>query len=125
MTQLVGRLLRQPQTRFVDERFQTLNECYVFCRHAQTREFLDAIKTGLENDGVNDLAKTFATATPTSAAAPSGNSLSATKISKPFAFSSPSSTGPKARTRGGWTTSKTSCSASREIRCAQTNSPTV
>lgn len=57
LTQLVGRILRQPQTRFVAERFQPLNECYVFCHHAQTREVIDAIKKGLEGDGLSDLAK--------------------------------------------------------------------
>lgn len=57
LTQLVGRILRQPQASFVAESFQPLNECYVFCHHAQTREVVDAIKSGLESDGLNDLAK--------------------------------------------------------------------
>ena len=57
LTQLVGRILRQPQATFVDEEFQALNECYVFCHHAETREVVASIKSGLESDGLNDLAK--------------------------------------------------------------------
>ncbi len=57
LTQLVGRILRQPQALFVEEHFQPLNECYVFCHHAETREVISSIKSGLESDGLHDLAK--------------------------------------------------------------------
>jgi type III restriction enzyme len=56
MTQLVGRILRQPDATKVDKKFDALNECYVFCHHATTKEIVEAIKTGLENDGMADLA---------------------------------------------------------------------
>lgn len=56
MTQLVGRILRQPDATKVDKKFDPLNECYVFCHHASTKEIVEAIKTGLENDGMADLA---------------------------------------------------------------------
>lgn len=56
MTQLVGRILRQPDATKVDKKFDSLNECYVFCHHATTKEIVQAIKTGLENDGMADLA---------------------------------------------------------------------
>lgn len=56
LTQLVGRILRQPDTVRVEEKFQTLNECYVFCHHATTKEVVDAIKSSLEGDGMADLA---------------------------------------------------------------------
>ena len=57
LTQLVGRILRQPQALFVEEHFQPLNECHVFCHHAETREVISSIKSGLESDGLHDLAK--------------------------------------------------------------------
>lgn len=56
MTQLMGRILRQPDTIRVDKTFNALNECYVYCHHATTTEVVEAIKTGLESDGMADLA---------------------------------------------------------------------
>ena len=54
MTQLVGRILRQPDTQKTG--FASLDECYVFCVHSRTRDVVDAIKNGLEQDGMGDLA---------------------------------------------------------------------
>jgi type III restriction enzyme len=56
MTQLVGRILRQPDATRVGTSLGALDECYVFCHHASTKEIVEAIKTGLENDGMGDLA---------------------------------------------------------------------
>jgi len=56
MTQMVGRILRQPNAIRVDMKFNALNECYVYCHHATTKEIVQAIKTGLESDGMADLA---------------------------------------------------------------------
>jgi type III restriction enzyme len=56
MTQLVGRILRQPDASRVGVPYGPLNECYIFCHHASTKEIVDAIKTGLEKDGMGDLA---------------------------------------------------------------------
>jgi len=56
LTQLVGRILRQPDAVFVPEVMAALNECYVFCHHAATKDVLDSIKTGLEKDGMADIA---------------------------------------------------------------------
>lgn len=56
MTQLVGRILRQPDATRVDKKYDGLNECFVFCHHSTTQEIVAAIKTGLENDGMADLA---------------------------------------------------------------------
>jgi len=53
ITQLVGRILRQPNTSRTP--IQSLNECYVFCFHSRTSEVVAAIKTGLEQDGMADL----------------------------------------------------------------------
>ena len=54
MTQLVGRILRQPDT--VKTGVAALDECYVICHHATTKEIIETIKTGLEQDGMADLA---------------------------------------------------------------------
>lgn len=54
MTQLVGRILRQPgaeRTGVAD-----LDQCYVITHHAQTADVISAIKTGLESEGLADLA---------------------------------------------------------------------
>src|SRR5690606_19975219 len=53
MTQLVGRILRQPhatRTGIAD-----LDECYVFTHRAETAAVVAAIKNGLEADGHGDL----------------------------------------------------------------------
>ena len=55
MTQLVGRILRQPHATKTD--VPTLDECYVFAHRADTAATVAAIKRGLENDGLGDLAR--------------------------------------------------------------------
>jgi type III restriction enzyme len=54
LTQLVGRILRQPET--IKTGIEPLDECYVICHHASTREVIAAVKAGLEQDGMADLA---------------------------------------------------------------------
>lgn len=53
MTQLVGRILRQPQA--LKTGVDALDECYVVTHHAKTGDVVAAIKTGLERDGLGDL----------------------------------------------------------------------
>lgn len=53
MTQLVGRILRQPYA--LKTGVPALDECYVVTHHAATRDVVAAIKTGLERDGLADL----------------------------------------------------------------------
>lgn len=53
LTQLVGRILRQPQARKTG--VPALDECYVFTHHADTARVVTAIKQGLEEDGLADL----------------------------------------------------------------------
>ncbi len=53
MTQLVGRILRQPDT--VKTGMAALDECYVICFHATTKEIIENIKAGLEQEGMADL----------------------------------------------------------------------
>ncbi len=54
MTQLVGRILRQPHAAKTG--VPGLDECYVVCHHANTGDVVAAIKNGLEQDGMAELA---------------------------------------------------------------------
>lgn len=54
MTQLIGRILRQPYAEKTG--VAALDECYVYCNHDATREVIEGIKKGLEADGMGDLA---------------------------------------------------------------------
>lgn len=53
MTQLVGRILRQPQA--IRTGVAELDESYVFTHRAETAAVVTAIKAGLSNDGMSDL----------------------------------------------------------------------
>jgi type III restriction enzyme len=53
MTQLIGRILRQPGA--LKTGVSALDECYVITHHADTAQVVDAIKNGLEADGLGDL----------------------------------------------------------------------
>jgi len=53
MTQLVGRILRQPHA--MKTGVETLDECHVITHHAGTADVVNAIKEGLEQDGLGDL----------------------------------------------------------------------
>lgn len=53
MTQLVGRILRQPGA--IKTGVESLDECHVITHHADTATVVSAIKDGLEQDGLGDL----------------------------------------------------------------------
>ncbi len=53
MTQLVGRILRQPGA--MKSGVEALDECHVITHHANTAEVVETIKNGLERDGLGDL----------------------------------------------------------------------
>lgn len=53
MTQLVGRILRQPGA--LKTGIAALDECHVITHHANTADVVGAIKAGLEKDGLGDL----------------------------------------------------------------------
>lgn len=67
MTQLVGRILRQPQAQKTG--VALLDESYVITHHADTADVVGAIKQGLEEDGMGDLVKEIRSGDPN---APSG-----------------------------------------------------
>ena len=54
ITQLVGRILRQPKAR--KTKVKELDESYVFCFRQKAKEFLDNVKEGFEEEGLGDLA---------------------------------------------------------------------
>ncbi len=54
MTQLVGRILRQPQVTKTGR--EALDACYVLCHDARTAVVVGAIKKSLEGEGMGDLA---------------------------------------------------------------------
>lgn len=58
MTQLVGRILRQPHALKTD--IDALDECYVITHHADTAAVVSSIKKGLEADGLGDMVLTVA-----------------------------------------------------------------
>ena len=53
MTQLVGRILRQPDAEKTG--VEALDECHIITHHANTANVVAAIKKGLERDGLGDL----------------------------------------------------------------------
>ena len=53
MTQLVGRILRQPHAAKTG--VDALDECHVITHHARTADVVAAVKNGLERDGLGDL----------------------------------------------------------------------
>src|SRR5690606_29570296 len=55
MTQMVGRVLRQPETRTTS--VQSLNECYVFCFDQDVQTAVDNVRKGLEQEGMTGLAE--------------------------------------------------------------------
>jgi len=56
MTQLVGRILRQPHVTKTGR--EALDACYVLCHDAKTADVVKSIKSSLEGEGMGDLAMT-------------------------------------------------------------------
>ena len=54
ITQLIGRILRQPFAR--KTKVQALDECYVFCFKQKAQGFISSIRAGLQNEGLGDIA---------------------------------------------------------------------
>lgn len=65
ITQLVGRILRQPYARKIriqdpsdlkQQALLALNECYVFCFKQKAQGLISSIRSGLQNEGLGDIA---------------------------------------------------------------------
>lgn len=54
ITQLVGRILRQPKAR--KTKVKELDESYIFCHRPKANEILGNIRTGFEDEGLGDIA---------------------------------------------------------------------
>lgn len=68
MTQLTGRILRQPHV--IKTGRAALDSCYVLCHDAGTGEVIKAIKHSLETEGMGDLAMSVTGGSETEAAKP-------------------------------------------------------
>ena len=53
LTQLIGRILRQPYTKTTD--IDSLNQSYVFCYNKTVEDVVSDIKKGLQKEGMDDL----------------------------------------------------------------------
>ncbi|HEV2296025.1 MAG TPA: DEAD/DEAH box helicase family protein [Tepidisphaeraceae bacterium] len=54
MTQLVGRILRQPFQERAPQKLSELNESYVYCLHVRAGQLTAAVKKALEEEGLED-----------------------------------------------------------------------
>lgn len=73
MTQLMGRILRQPQAEKTT--VKALNESYVLTHHAKTGEAVESIKKGLEEDGMGDLVHSISVEGPGGSGAAGAHSI--------------------------------------------------
>ncbi|MCY3627177.1 MAG: DEAD/DEAH box helicase family protein [Gammaproteobacteria bacterium] len=53
ITQLVGRVMRQPDARLTVR--DSLNQCYVYCQETDVNNAVQNVKNGLEQEGMGDL----------------------------------------------------------------------
>ena len=53
ITQLVGRVMRQPEARRTG--VESLDQCYVYCTETSVNEAMNHVKNGLEQEGMGDL----------------------------------------------------------------------
>lgn len=54
MTQMVGRVMRQPHARRI-EKSDSLNRCYVYCYNQDVGKTVEGVRAGLENEGLTGL----------------------------------------------------------------------
>ena len=53
ITQLVGRVMRQPHAQLTDR--ESLDQCYVYCNNAEVGTVVEQVKNGLEAEGLTGL----------------------------------------------------------------------
>ena len=54
MTQMTGRIMRQPHARRI-EKSDALNQCYIYCYNTDVGKAVEKVKVGLENEGLTGL----------------------------------------------------------------------
>ena len=57
MTQMVGRIMRQPHARSIAAS-PALNQCYIYCYNKDVGKAVEGVKAGLENEGLTGLGDT-------------------------------------------------------------------
>ncbi|MBC6496787.1 MAG: DEAD/DEAH box helicase family protein [Alphaproteobacteria bacterium GM7ARS4] len=55
LTQMTGRILRQPETKACPEDFKALNECHIFCYNQSLADAVAKVKQGLEGEGLSGI----------------------------------------------------------------------
>ena len=55
MTQMTGRIMRQPQAQQLGEPDHPLNRCYIYCFNKKVSETIQRVKDGLESEGLTGL----------------------------------------------------------------------
>ena len=55
ITQMVGRVMRQPNASLFDSKFEALNRCYIYCYNEEVSETVEWVKLGLEQEGLTGL----------------------------------------------------------------------
>ena len=53
ITQLVGRVMRQPHAKLTDQ--ELLNQCYIYCHNVEVGTVVKQVKNGLEKEGLTGL----------------------------------------------------------------------
>ena len=54
MTQMTGRIMRQPHARRIEQCY-ALNQCYIYCYNTDVGKAVEGVKAGLENEGLTGL----------------------------------------------------------------------
>lgn len=54
MTQMTGRIMRQPHARSIAQS-HALNQCYIYCYNTEVKKAVEGVKAGLENEGLTGL----------------------------------------------------------------------
>ena len=55
MTQMVGRVMRQPHARTMTPSNSVLNRCYIYCYNEDVNRAVEGVKNGLEQEGLTGL----------------------------------------------------------------------
>lgn len=84
MTQMVGRVLRQPETRTTS--IESLNQCYVYCFDQNVNDAVKNVRKGLEEEGMTGLSE-FVKAVGDSGQDSGDQSAKLTKIKRRDKFS--------------------------------------
>jgi type III restriction enzyme len=82
LTQMIGRILRQPHAERFPEGRAALNECHVFVRRQNVAEAVAKVREGLSNEGMGDLGELVRTA----GTSPTGGNMVTIEVERRPAF---------------------------------------